>query len=102
MTQITIQGISVEDFLAKVEDAAYRGQMKAIEHTAQNEKAVNWDRYGDLMSVKDVAGLFSKQMDTVRRWIRDGRFGEYTKGRPHVLKINVKRVFEAQLRSNKR
>ncbi len=102
---VTIQGIELSEFLSKVEEASYNGQKRAYDELSELQKGIDWNKYGQLMRIKDIAELFKRRPDTIRRWIRyDNKFGEYVDtGRPMVATHKVREVYETEfLKSNKR
>lgn len=102
---VTIQGIELNEFLQKIEEASYKGQKRAYDELSELQKGIDWNKYGQLMRIKDIAELFNRRPDTIRRWIRfDNKFGEVIDtGRPMVATHRVRTVYETEfLKSNKR
>lgn len=102
---VTIQGIELNEFLQIIEEASYKGQKRAYDELSELQKGIDWNKYGQLMRIKDIAELFNRRPDTIRRWIRfDNKFGEVIDtGRPMVATHRVRTVYETEfLKSNKR
>lgn len=102
---VIIQGTDLKTFLKSVEESAYQGYKRAIAESKPTKNGIDWSVCGQLMTVKQVATLFNRQPDTIRRWIRDEyRFGDYIDtGRPMVTTESVKRVYESEfIKSKKR
>ena len=104
MNQIIVNGISIDDFLTKVEQASYNGQKRAIEEEKILSSSIDWSKYSKLMSVDDLVELFPIKKPTARVWIKNKRFGDYSETRKMLLveKIAVRRYYESTLVKGKR
>ena len=105
MQQITIQGISIDDFLTKVEEASYNGQKRAIEEEKTSIGGVDWSKYKALMCVDDLCDIFPIKKRTAMNWITEkSRFGDYSNSGKLLLvpKVAVKKYYETTLVKSRR
>jgi len=105
MQQITIQGITIDDFLTKVEEASYNGQKRAIDEVKSLSGAIDWNKYKSLMSVDDLCDIFPVKKRTAMNWITSkDKFGDYSNSGKLLLvpKVAVQKYYETTLVKSKR
>ena len=102
---IIIQGIELNDFLNKVEQAAYKGQKLALSESKDMSFGIDWSKYKDFIGVDELTDIFPIQRSTARKWITEKKlFGDYqTNGKNlFVSKESVKKHLSKITVSQKR
>lgn len=105
MTQILIQGMTLNDFFDALEKASYNGQKRAIEEAKSMNAGIDWNKYKSLMSAEDICDIFPIKKRTAMNWITSKeKFGDYTKTGKllFVSKSAVQKYYESTLIKLKR
>ena len=102
--QIILQGISLSDFLQRVEQASYDGQKRAIIESKAHTDGIDWDAFKELMNVEDICKVFPVKKRTAMKWITERKFGNYSKSGKLLLvpKVAVHNYYKSTIKSIKR